>query len=333
MVASAVSKPDQNFRGIRAFDLMRDLFGVGRLLEEAFRPDRTFPLARTPMLRDLGVLLWTLGYAPGFPERVAGFVWVEDRKIIGNVTLTPDPARLDRHFISNVAVKREFRRQGIARQMMGAAIQDLRERDAHWALLNVRPDNTDAKDLYRQLGFQEVETNSEWMLAAPLSRGDWQAGKGDESGVRQLHFRDHFAVNELLRAATPATIQQFRAPRHQPFVISWDDRFIEIISDLLIGQSTFRYALERDGKLLAVLALQAQRGPFPHRIVAQAHPDARGAVEREILAFALENLARFPARAIRVAASSAQPELIAALEQAGFKFANGLTLMALALRE
>ena len=68
-----------------------------------------------------------------------------------------------------------------------------------------------------------------------------------------------------------------------------------------------------------------------HFIAIQVHPRFRGQVEDDLIAFALRMLARFPAREIRAAATDSHPELIAALEQHGFQFATGLTLMAMSL--
>ncbi len=327
MVATAASRPAK-FTGIRPFNPARDLFGVGRVLEEAFRPDGHFPLSNVPLLRDLGVFLWTLGYAPGFPDRISGLVWVEEGRIVGNVTITLDQGHLDRFFISNVAVKPAFRRRGLARQLVQTALADLRQQRAHWALLSVRPSNPDATRLYLELGFQEVEMNGEWTLPSPpLPLSHWERGQG----VRQLRPSDHLAVKELVRAATPANVAQFRASRHSQFTLAWDERIAEAIADFFIGQTTRRYAVERNGKLIAVMILQAQRGPFPHRLAVQVHPTTRGEIERELIALALADLAEFPVREIRAAVTSTHPEFISALEQAGFKFQNGLTLMAMAL--
>src|SRR5512141_639450 len=166
MVAHAIRTKSAE-RGPRPFEPGRDLGAVARLLEEAFRPEHSFPLSDTPFLRELGIALWTLSYAPVFPENVAGFVWVEDGRIVGNVTISQDEGRLDRCLISNVAVKPSYQRQGIARALMELTIEHLRSRGAKWALLNVRPNNPGAIRLYHELGFEDVETRGEWTATRP----------------------------------------------------------------------------------------------------------------------------------------------------------------------
>ncbi|MBI3741057.1 MAG: GNAT family N-acetyltransferase [Chloroflexi bacterium] len=331
MVAGAVSKPNSNFKGIRPFDSSRDLFGVGQVLEEAFRPEGNFPLANVPFLRDAGIFLWTLGYAPLFPDRVSGFVFVQDGKIVGNITLTLDEGRLDRYFISNVAVRTAYRHRGIARELLQTAIKDLRAQKISWALLNVRPDNPEAIQLYEHLGFQQLEMNGEWILSQPSHRASRLAASQKKNVLRPLRSSDHFAVKELIRAATPANVLQFRAPRLLPFNLTWDDRVAEMATDFFLRQTTRRWGLEENGNLCALLSVIAQRGPLPHRLAIQVHPAQRGAIEKELIAFGLDELEKFPSRRIHATGTSTHPELIAALEENEFKFARGLTLMALAL--
>lgn len=345
MVVRAIGKSKPTFRGARPFDPVRDLYAVARILEEAFRPDRAFPLSRAPFLREVGIALWTMSYMPVFPEDITGFVWVEDGKVVGNLTLSLVGGHLDRYAISNVAVKPSYQRRGIARALMQTALDDLRTRGAKWVLLNTRPTNPGALKLYLDLGFQEIEMQGEWtsptsphspqpLLPSPdvvrQKRGEGAKGVRGEV-VRLLRSSDNPAAAELIRAATPADVQRFRAPRVSEFALNWEDRVTEIIADFFIGQTTRRWALEREGKLAALLMVRGQRIASPHRIAIEVHPEVRGHVESELVALALQELARFPSREIRAAATSTHPELIAALEQHGFKFLNGLTTMALAI--
>lgn len=332
MVARAISQSRSTVRGVRPFDPTRDLVAVARLLEQAFRTESTFPFAHAPLLREVGIFLWTLSYVPIFPGDISGFVWVEDGKVVGNVTLGLDEGRLDRVVISNVAVKPEYRRQGIARQLMIAALNALRAHAVKWALLNVRPTNPGAIKLYKELGFQEIEMRGEWSRTSFFP----EMKRAQELGVQEIRLRplrstERRAAVELIRAAIPANVQAIRGRWFDEFELSWEDRVTEIVTDFLIAQETRRWVLERNGKLAALMTLRAQRIATPHRLSLQVHPDLRGRMEGELVALALREFARFPTREIRAVASSTHPELIAALEQHGFRFWNGLTLMALEL--
>ena len=326
MVARAVSNSKSAFRGIRPFSARTDLYGVARLLEEAFRGEHNFPFSNFPLMREIGIMLWTLNYAPTFPETFEGFVWVEDGKIVGNVTLPPDLVRGNRHYISNVAVKQEYQRRGIARALMQASLEHIRRQKAPSALLNVRPKNEGALKLYEGLGFKTLEMRGQWTLAAlPLRFAAMTITE-----LRPLRWSDVRAVSELVRAATPANVQPFR-PRVSVFELAWDERLFEFIGDFFIGQTTRRWVMERDGRLAALLLVCARNLAAPHQIVIETHPDFRGRVENELIIAAWQALAEFPVREIRADATSTYPELVVALEHHGFRFLNGMTLMELTL--
>ena len=327
MVAKAESQSKANARGIRLLDPLRDFGAVARLLGEAFRPDQNFPFSSMPLLREFGIFLWTLSYAPGFPDLTTGFVWVEDGQIVGNITLSPYENRLDRYMITNVAVKPSYRRRGIARALMQESIKHLRTLKVKTALLNVRPTNPGAIKLYRDLGFTEFETRGEWKRATsrPTLPGMWHP-----LAMRPLRGIDYPQAAELVRAVTPVNGSRYH-PFRNAYAPSQDDRMVEAIGDFLMGQTTERWALEMDGQLAALMLLRAQRIVTPHRLSVEVKPGFRGRVENDLLAFALRELAHFPPREIRVNVESAHPEWITALEQNEFKTHDALTLMALTL--
>lgn len=320
MVAQAIRA--NALRGMRQLDPMRDIYGVARLLEEAFRSEHNFPLGDFPLLREVGIWLWTFSYAPAFPPNLSGWVWLEDDRIVGNVTITQDERRPDVYMISNVAVKPEFRQQGIARALMLAALDDLRGRAAKTVLLNVRPKNLGAQHLYATLGFRELEMRGDWTRAKNLDVPTIQT-----PSVRRLRSNDARAVTDLLRAVIPTSVEPYRVLPND-FALPFDEQVIEWFGDLFSGQSSQRWALDRNERLAAMMMLRGQRIASPHRLVIQVHPRFRGQLENELVAFALAQLAKFPARPVRAIAADSHPELIAALEQNGFQFANGLTLMA-----
>jgi ribosomal-protein-alanine N-acetyltransferase len=58
--------------------------------------------------------------------------------------------------INNVAVRSEFRRQGIAAQLLSAVLSEGRSHGARLAFLEVRAGNAAAQGLYQSRGFQVV---------------------------------------------------------------------------------------------------------------------------------------------------------------------------------
>jgi len=58
--------------------------------------------------------------------------------------------------ITNLAVHPGWRRQGVARALLGMTLEDARRRRLRLAVLEVRPTNTEALGLYEGLGFRVV---------------------------------------------------------------------------------------------------------------------------------------------------------------------------------
>lgn len=325
MVAQAASQ-SKPFRGVRKFDSMRDLGGVARLLEEAFRPDSNFPFSDVPMLREVGIALWTVGSAPMFPESTLGFVYEQDGKIIGNVTMNPDQGRRDRYMICNVAVKTEYRRRGIAREMMQASVDYLRTLGVKTAILNVRPNNPGAHVLYQSLGFCDVETRGDWTLPA----SQFQLPMPSPLKMRPIRNTDHQAAKELVRLVTPENVRIYHNLRDE-FALSWDDRLAELISDFFVGQSSKRWVLEQENRIVALLMVRGQRLGTPHRFYAHVQPEARGTVENHLVAFAMSELGQFSKRETHAWTTNTHPEWTSAIEQVGFQMKDVLTLMAIEL--
>ena len=58
--------------------------------------------------------------------------------------------------ITNLAVRPDFRRRGVARALLGAMLDDGRRRGVELAFLEVRPTNIEALALYESLGFRMI---------------------------------------------------------------------------------------------------------------------------------------------------------------------------------
>ena len=82
--------------------------------------------------------------------------------------------------ITNLAVHPDWRRQGIARALLTATLEDARRRGLTLALLEVRPNNAEALGLYEGLGFQIVGRRKGYYFDtgedALLMRADLAAG-------------------------------------------------------------------------------------------------------------------------------------------------------------
>lgn len=323
MVAQIVRQGAHSFSGVRPINPARDLRQVALLLEESFRDDlgALHAWARVPLVRDVGAALAATAFMPVPAESLRGFVYEENGRILGNVTLTLDDNRSARWMISNVAVAPKYRRRGIARQLMQAAIDEARARSAHWLILNVRPWNTGAQQLYEALGFQEVDTEMQYVRtrARPFAEAPLP--------IRRLRDKEHRAAYQLALESMNELLRLFRPPNPNEFGVRWDDRFAEAALDLFILQATERWGYFQNDTLTAVITLHAQKIGSPHKLALCVLPGARGSIERGLVAAALKRLADFPPRELQARALTSHTQLTHALGDAGFIPIRGLTLM------
>lgn len=323
MVAQIVRQGSQSFGGVRPLNPGRDMSQVALLLEESFREDlgALHMWARVPVLRNIGAALASTAFMPMPTESMRGFVYEENGRILGNVTLTLDDSRTLRWMISNVAVAEKYRRRGLGRLLMQAAIDEARERNARWLILNVRPWNTGAQRLYEALGFQVVDTETQYV------RTRTRAFAEPALPLRRLKSGDYRAAYQLTLDSMSELLRQFRPPLLSDFGVRFEDRMAEQALDFFAMQSTERWGLFRDGALVAVVTLHAQKLGTPHKLDIRVSPAARGQVERGLVAAALQRLGTFPQRDTQARALAGHAELVNALADAGFIPTRGLTLM------
>lgn len=163
---------------IRKVNVQKDLMGVADLIELCFASTldtdgREYIRHLRGTAREMSRLSWVQGAAERLASPLYGYVWEEDGRIVGNLSLIP----LNRrgrlvYLIANVAVHPDYRRRGIARQLTQTALDQLKARGVESAWLQVRDDNPVAYHLYLSLGFVERARRTTWQIdqITPLDR-------------------------------------------------------------------------------------------------------------------------------------------------------------------
>ncbi|RMG80705.1 MAG: GNAT family N-acetyltransferase [Chloroflexi bacterium] len=169
MLSTSVVQPVENTDHIRPVRLRTDLAALADLIEVCFadRMDAEGRAAVNEMrsLSQMGPLMsMVIGMGSAVLSNSKGFVWVEDGKIVGNVSLYPAnnwPHDLGAAWIvANVATHPDYRRRGIARKLMQASMNLIQQSRVRYAVLQVDEDNIGAQRLYESLGFI---TEREWI--------------------------------------------------------------------------------------------------------------------------------------------------------------------------
>ena len=126
------------FVGSGAEDYLSDLVVIE---EESFHHPMTE--AQLHALCRAGSTMWVLADAPEASDgRIVGSVWCQ--------------VVLDEGYIGNVAVRRDFRRQGIADSLLRALDTEAEEKNLRFLTLEVREGNRTAISLYKKHGYTPV---------------------------------------------------------------------------------------------------------------------------------------------------------------------------------
>jgi GNAT superfamily N-acetyltransferase len=277
---------------IRKIDLARDLNPIADLIELCFPihldPDgKTYVNEMRKAARDLRLMGWLSNVSDLESARSSGFVWEEDGRIVGNLSLIPLRKGGRRvYLIANVAVHPDFRRHGIARKLTQRALAHLAQQRESEVWLQVRDDNPPAINLYRSLGFKDQAARTTWRIRpadfkaglvttqAGLSvrrrqRGDW--------GMQRDELEE--AYPQAIRWNLPVNFQRFKPGMYQTIV-----NFME-------GALIKHWAVCVDGKCRGVITWQ-NSDSYANNLWL-AFPDSRDEI---LLPFGLKHVMRHTVR-------------------------------------
>ena len=170
--------------GVRPVNLRSDLRPLADLIELVFA--ESMDSSGRSAIREMRFLS-QMGYGLKLIARLnelalgisLGFVYVKDGNLVGNVSVYPAsyPASLGETWIlANVGVHPNYRRSGIAQELMAASLDMVRRRGATRVILQVNYENRPALRLYERQGFIFERAWTVWrrsgFMQAPFSRND-----------------------------------------------------------------------------------------------------------------------------------------------------------------
>jgi ribosomal protein S18 acetylase RimI-like enzyme len=316
-------------------DPARDLGAVANLISQAFAGEldsrAQAVLREMRLMARLWPLVWWWAQAdPEFRDTFGGFVWEEPDarrgrlEIVGNASLNRAPGDRQRWIVCNVAVRPEWRRQGIARRLIQAAVAEARQRGAAGVVLQAYQENPAAVRLYAGLGFQEVAGETSLRLEAPRSVA-LQAAPGYT--IRAWRPSDGPAGYELARQVLPAALQWMEPPRAEQYRPDAWQRLAQRARDALAGRRTHRLVAWQGERLAALLTVRSAGREPAHRVqllVARAH---WGSVEQALVSRALGLLAALPPRPVWASVDKEHRAARDALHRLGFEERQTLLIM------
>jgi len=327
-VVAATLRRARAQNGLRPFDPYRDLGPVAELTAVAFG-DRLDPagqiaLAEMRRIARWGPLLWWLYWPRWSAADVSpGFVWVEEGRVVGNVSLRRT-LEWSGFFVGNVAVHPDWQGRGIASALMKAALEEISARGGRWVGLEVRADNQVARRLYEHLGFREVGRTLHMLRPAGLP---WAGNPSPHASLRRGRSRDSMALIELVRAIVPEPQRPLLELRRKDYQPGWErafDRWLE-------GRREVWWVVEESGTICGAVRALRERGCRPDRLEVLVAPEHSGRFEAILVRYGVASLRGAPQKVVETVLPSPTKPLITALEAAGFQELRVLVQMRLDL--
>jgi ribosomal protein S18 acetylase RimI-like enzyme len=176
---------------LRPLNILRDLPQVADLIELCFETvmddeGQSYVQQMRKASNDRDFLSWAGRVMESTSMPLAGFVWEENGKIIGNSSLVFQTYRGQKMaMIANVATHPDHRRRGIGRALTEKALQAARQKGAKEVWLQVRHDNPTAIRIYSDLGFVERARRTTYHSRSGLSSDAAAPGAADSAAQPQ----------------------------------------------------------------------------------------------------------------------------------------------------
>ncbi|MFP3895579.1 MAG: GNAT family N-acetyltransferase [Anaerolineales bacterium] len=327
LVAVTPIKKESYFHHIKRFNPTRHLEGLATLIERAFGEE----LARTQssMVRDMRQMAhWgsMLQMVHAINPILRGYVWIEENRVVGNVSLSSESDAVWR--LSNVAVLPDFRGRGIAGHLVDRGIEHAKHHNVRYLILEVKPDNAVALNLYRHRGFEAFETLDEMYL----SRASWPVFlEPFEEDVRPVQASDAHELYRLMLSSVSPERQRFFPVHAREFRRGFWQRLLQYVRLAFKDELLYELVGEHEQNIVAYGRAIAHLFHGPHELKIHVRPDQRGEWERKLARGLLWGLHALPRSRVRARIPAHHREAVEALEILGFESVRILKQMFLDL--
>lgn len=314
----------QSKNGSRPININKDIPQVIKLLELCFgsaiqgdghRIFTTDQLVQSP------AFIWRI--SPAAAKLAMGFVWEEDGRIVGNVTVL-NSSVLGRYLVVNVAVHPDFRRRHIARNLMEAVKRLVDKKNGHEILLQVVSTNKAALNLYERLEYTNLGSVTGWSSNVARIRRLPLDEPAPE--IRELKSSEWQAAYELDTLALDPDLNWPDPPEATMYRQNWMHKFLNFIN----GRQIETWSMHHDGQLTGLASVVSEWGRTHHGSI-RVHPQWRGQLERPLLAKLIRRLSYLPRRNIRIYHPDNDERMNQLLKEANFHPQRTLTHMKLTL--
>ncbi len=264
-----------------------------------------------PVMR---VVRWLV---PPMRDILRGYVWEEDGQPVGLVNVVRRGST-DRWLIGNVSVLPEYRRRGIARQLVAASMQYAHERGAQAITLDVLAGNDPAYRLYEVLGFEHYDTRAS-LTCEPDGPVDQPATPAGYTVVPSSMF-DWRPRYELAQRITPQAVRRFvpveEGRYKQPAILR---PLFPLVRRAMGIEPYIAYVYDDSAQLVGALGATMRRHAGGVNEAMLALDPAHSQLAAYLVSSVLHVIQQeSPGRRIELAVEEWQPSLIEAALAAGF---------------
>jgi ribosomal protein S18 acetylase RimI-like enzyme len=196
-------------------------------------------------------------FSPRMRDALTGFLWEEDGQVVGMATVSRRGSGSS-WLVGNVAVLPDFRRRGIARELVKAGLALVRARGGDHVVLDVLAGNLPAYQLYQDLGFEHF---SDYELFEGSFKQASALPKVPE-GYRHkvVPMRDWKTSHDLAKKLTPLEVQRYDPVTKARYYTPVGLRIFAKLIGKLRGTLTEDFALveQASGKVRAMGLLSAE---------------------------------------------------------------------------
>ncbi len=309
--------------GLRPLNPLNDLRQVADLIEVAFANTLDAPgqsaLQELRWLNFFKPALWGMFYF-SFERNdfLSGFVWEEDGRIVGNISLSQMEFGSRRWVISNLAVSPACRKRGIATSLMDASLEMVKQSNGAAVLLQVRADNDGARRLYRKYEFKDVIGTAYLQAKTVPQVANFYLPDGLRWREYRFNGQEAYQIYQLAKAATPLLAQQEWPIRQSRFWLGEDERLVRWVGKLF-GGTRVGWLVEDGPQVVGMV--DVQRGLFgdTHFVELIVHPNWRGVIEKPLISRAMQFLYRWRKTGVNIRPLSDHTEALAAYQEFGFQ--------------
>jgi GNAT superfamily N-acetyltransferase len=328
MLAAPVSIAGQIVSGPRPINLGKDSQQVLELLDLAFGP---LPGGRGQRLL-INASRSNIGapFGPFFRGPVPGFVWEEDGRIVGTLSLLAS-GKPGRYLIANVAVQPGYRRRGIATGLMSYSTEYISKQGGREIFLQVERENEAALRLYTMLDFATLGEVNRWESSSQRLRS-LATAPNKEIRIRSISKKDERAAFNLDLKCMPPDLHWPDPPSPKRY----ETGFWRRLGDFFNGRGFNTLVADvpteqfRRRRLVGLATIESEWGK-PQELAVRVAADWRGKLERELLSSLVAEIKRNRSGRLRVSHLAHDEVMNGLLREANFTLKRSLRVMRYAL--